>query len=118
MRPLEFNLSFRDLCFRCNGKRSAAGVLSRGIPDPRRHDGDRAESDSDDSVELQVQQEEQERLEAMMMPFLRSARSKRGSGSKKRGHRPAGGTPIAGVAKEREAKAEPALQRGSVSAWS
>ena len=90
-----WNLSFRDLCFRCNGKRTAAGVLSRGIPDPRRHDGDRAESDSDDSVELHVQREEQEQLEAMMMPFLRSTRTKRGSGSKKRGH-PSGGTPFPG----------------------
>ena len=30
----EWNLSFRNLCYRCNGKRTAAGVLSRGIPDP------------------------------------------------------------------------------------
>ena len=111
-----WNLSFRDLCYKCNGKRTAAGVLSRGIPDPRRHDGDRAESDSDDSVGLHVQREEQEQLEAMMKPFLRSTRTKRGSGSKKRGH-PSGGTPSRVAAKERRAKAELAQQRGSVSAW-
>ena len=25
-------LSFRSLCYKCNGKRTAAGVLSRGVP--------------------------------------------------------------------------------------
>ena len=105
-----WNLSFRDLCFRCNGKRTAAGVLSRGIPDPRRHDGDRAESDSDDSVELHVQREEQEQLEAMMRPFLRSTRTKRGSGSKKRGH-PSGGTP------SRDGKGKKGKGRAGAAAW-
>ena len=105
-----WNLSFRDLCFRCNGKRTAAGVLSRGIPDPRRRDGDRAESDSDDSVELHVQREEQEELEAMMMPFLRSTRTKRGSGSKKRGH-PSGGTPSRG------GKGKKGKGRAGAAAW-
>ena len=105
-----WNLSFRDLCFRCNGKRTAAGVFSRGIPDPRRHDGDRAESDSDDSVELQVQREEQEQLEAMMRPFLRSTRTKRGSGSKKRGH-PSGGTPSRG------GKGKKGKGRAGAAAW-
>ena len=50
----EWNLSFRNLCYRCNGKRTAAGVLSRGIPDPKRHDQDRDESDSDDSAEIEL----------------------------------------------------------------
>ena len=102
-----WNLSFRDLCYKCNGKRTAAGVLSRGIPDPRRHDGDRAESDSDDSVGLHVQREEQEQLEAMMKPFLRSTRS----GSKKRGH-PSGGTPSRGGGKGKKGKG-----RAGAAAW-
>ena len=82
----EWNLLFRNLCYKCNGKRTAAGVLSRGVPDPRRHDQDRDESDSDDSAALDVRQEEQEELEATLKPFLRSTRSKRGPGSKKRGN--------------------------------
>ena len=106
-----WNLSFRDLCFKCNGKRTAAGVLSRGIPDPRRHEGDQAESDSDDSVGLHVQREEQEQLEAMMRPFLRSTRTKRGSGSKKRGH-PSGGTPSRGGGKGKKGKG-----RAGAAAW-
>ena len=106
-----WNLSFRDLCYKCNGKRTAAGVLSRGIPDPRRHDGDRAESDSDDSVGLHVQREKQEQLEAMMRPFLRSTRTKRGSGSKKRGH-PSGGTPSRGGGKGKKGKG-----RAGAAAW-
>ena len=60
----KWNLSFRNLCYKCNGKRTAAGVLSRGVPDPRRDGQDRDESDSDDSVALDVRQEEQEELEA------------------------------------------------------
>ena len=48
----EWNLSFRNLCYRCNGKRTAAGVLSRGVPDPRRDEQDRDESDSDDSAAI------------------------------------------------------------------
>ena len=106
-----WNLSFRDLCYKCNGKRTAAGVLSRGIPDPRRHDGDRAESDSDDSVELHVQREEQEQLETMMRPFLRSTRTKRGSGSKKWGHL-SGGTPSRGGGKGKKGKG-----RAGAAAW-
>ena len=105
-----WNLSFRDLCFRCNGKRSAAGVLSRGIPDPRRLGGDRDESDSDDSVKLHVQQEEQERLEATMKPFLRSTRSKRGSGARKRTHPAGGGS--SGSAKGKKGKG-----RAGAAAW-
>ena len=31
----EWNLSFRDVCCKCCTKRSAAGVVSRGVPDPR-----------------------------------------------------------------------------------
>ena len=31
----EWNLSFRNLCYRCNGKRTAAGVLSRASRIPR-----------------------------------------------------------------------------------
>ena len=62
----ERNLSFRNLCYRCNGRRTAAGVISRGVPDPRRHDQDRPESDSDDSAALDVRQEEvQEEWEAL-----------------------------------------------------
>ena len=67
------------------------GVLSRGVPDPRRDDQDRDESDSDDSAAIDLRQEEQEELEATLKPFLRSTRSKRGSGSKKRSN-PSGGT--------------------------
>ena len=47
-------LSFRNLCYRCNGKRTAAGVLSRGIPDPTRDQQDRDESDSDDSAAIEL----------------------------------------------------------------
>ena len=86
-------------------------MLSRGIPDPRRHDGDRAESDSDDSVGLHVQREEQEQLEAMMRPFLRSTRTKRGSGSKKQGH-PSGRTPSRGGGKGKKGKG-----RAGAAAW-
>ena len=89
----EWNLSFRNLCYRCNGRRTAAGVLSRGVPDPRRDDQDRDESDSDDSAAIDLRQEEQEELEATLRPYLRSTRSnaKRGSGSKKRSN-PSGET--------------------------
>ena len=76
----EWNLSFRNLCYRCNGKRTAAGVLSRGIPDPRRDEQDRDESDSDDSAAIDLRREQEEDLEETVMPFLRSTRSKRGSG--------------------------------------
>ena len=72
----EWNLLFRNLCYRCNGRRTAAGVLSRGVPDPRRDDQDRDESDSDDSAAIDLRQEEQEELEATLKPFLRSTRSK------------------------------------------
>ena len=48
-----------------------------------RHDQDRPESESDDSAALEVRQEDP--------ALLRSKRSKRGSGSKKRDH-PYGGT--------------------------
>ncbi|OLP83453.1 hypothetical protein AK812_SmicGene35774 [Symbiodinium microadriaticum] len=68
----EWNLSFRNLCYKCNGRRTAAGVLSRCAPDPRRDDQDRAESDSDDSAALDVRQDEQEDLEATLRPLLRS----------------------------------------------
>ena len=85
----EWNLSFRNLCYRCNGRRAAAGVISRGVRDPRRHDQEPPESDSDDSAALDVRQEEvQEEWEALK-PLLRSGRSKRGPGSKK--PRPAAG---------------------------
>ncbi|CAE7914281.1 unnamed protein product, partial [Symbiodinium sp. KB8] len=77
----EWNLSFRKLCYKCNGRRTAAGVISRGVPDPRRHDQDRPESDSDDSAALDVRQEEvQEEWDALQGP-----------GSKKRDN-PYGGT--------------------------
>ena len=81
----------RSLCYKCNGRRTAAGVISRGVPDPRRHDQDRPESDSDDSAALDVRQEEiQDEWEALQ-PLLRSKRSTRGPGSKKRDN-PYGGT--------------------------
>ena len=83
-------MSFRNLCYRCNGKRTAAGVLSRGIPDPRRHDQDRDESDSDDSAEIELRREQEEELEETVMPFLRANRRQRGSGSKKRSNPPGG----------------------------
>ena len=86
----EWNLSFRNLCYRCNGKRTAAGVLSRGIPDPRRDEQDRDESDSDDSAAIELRQEQEDDLEETVMPFLRSTRTKRGSGSKKRSNPPGG----------------------------
>ena len=37
----EWNLSFRNLCYKCNGKRTAAGVLSRGVPDAAPRSGPR-----------------------------------------------------------------------------
>ena len=86
----EWNLTFRNLCYRCNGKRTAAGVLSRGIPDPRRHDQDRDESDSDDSAEIELRREQEDALEETVLPFLRSNRRQRGSGSKKRSNPPGG----------------------------
>ena len=76
----EWNLSFRNLCYRCNGKRTAAGVLSRGIPDPTRDQQDRDESDSDDSAAIELRREQEEDLEETVKPFLRSTRTKRGSG--------------------------------------
>ncbi|CAE7737264.1 unnamed protein product, partial [Symbiodinium sp. KB8] len=114
----EWNLSFRNLCYKCNGRRTAAGVLSRGVPDPRRNDQDRDESDSDDSAALDLRQEEQEELEATLKPFLRSTRSKRGSGSKKRGN-PYGGTQGGGSkGKYSKGRGEGvAQQRGLVSVW-
>ena len=70
---------------------TAAGVISRGVPDPRRHDQDCPESDSDDSAALDVRQEKvQEEWEALK-PLLRPGRSKTGPGSKKRDN-PYGGT--------------------------
>ena len=114
----EWNLSFRNLCYKCNAKRTAAGVLSRGVPDPRRHDQDRDESDSDDSAALDVRQEEQEELEATLKPFLRSTRSKRGPGSQKRGNpyeRPKAAAPKESI--PRAVGREVAQQRGSVSVW-
>ena len=57
-----------------------------------------------------MQQDEQERLEAMMMPSLRAARSKRGSGSKKRGH-PTGGAPSRG------GKGKKGKSRAGAAAW-
>ena len=86
----EWNLSFRNLCYRCNGKRTAAGVLSRGVPDPRRGGQDRDESDSDDSAAIDLRQDQENDLEETVKPFLRSVRSKRGSGSKKRSNPPGG----------------------------
>ena len=86
----EWNLSFRNLCYRCNGKRTAAGVLSRGIPDPTRNQQDRDESDSDDSAAIELRREQEEDLEETVKPFLRSTRTKRGSGPKKRSN-PCGG---------------------------
>ena len=86
----EWNLSFRNLCYRCNGKRTAAGVLSRGIPDPTRNQQDRDESDSDDSAAIELRREQEEDLEETVKPFLRSTRTKRGSGSKKRTNPPGG----------------------------
>ena len=86
----EWNLSFRNLCYRCNGKRTAAGVLSRGIPDPTRDQQDRDESDSDDSAAIELRREQEEDLEETVKPFLRSTRTKRGSGSKKRTNPPGG----------------------------
>ncbi|OLP87339.1 hypothetical protein AK812_SmicGene31441 [Symbiodinium microadriaticum] len=71
----EWNLSFRNLCYRCNGKRTAAGVLSRGIPDPTRDQQDRDESDSDDSAAIELRREQEEDLEETVKPFLRSTRA-------------------------------------------
>ncbi|CAE7459790.1 unnamed protein product [Symbiodinium microadriaticum] len=109
----EWNLSFRNLCYKRNGRRTAAGVLSRGVPDPRRNDQDRDESDSDDSAALDVRQEEQEELEATLKPFLRSTRSKKGPGSKKRGN-PYGGTQ-GGGSKGKYSKGRGT--RGGAAAW-
>ena len=67
----EWNLSFRKLCYKCNGRRTAAGVISRGVPDPRRHDQDRPESDSDDSAALDVRQEEVQEEWDALQPLLR-----------------------------------------------
>ena len=87
----EWNLSFRNLCYRCNGKRTAAGVLSRGVPDPRRDEQDRDESDSDDSAAIDLRRSRRTILRR------RSSRSSappgpcmRGSGSKKRSNPPGG----------------------------
>ncbi|CAE7613639.1 unnamed protein product, partial [Symbiodinium microadriaticum] len=77
----EWNLSFRNLCYRCNGKRTAAGVLSRD-------EQGRDESDSDDSAAIDLRRGQEEDLEETVMPFLRSTRTKRGSGSKKRSNLP------------------------------
>ena len=38
---LKWNLSFRQLCFRCSTPLRLAEVVSRGIPDPRRAEGRR-----------------------------------------------------------------------------
>ena len=72
----EWNLSFRDVCYKCCTKRSAAGVVSRGVPDPRRHSGAPEESDSDDSAALSEVQEHHEDLDSIK-PLLRKS-SKRG----------------------------------------
>ena len=65
-------------------------MLSRGIPDPRRNEQDRDESDSDDSAAIGLHQEQEDDLEETVLPFLRSTRTKRGSGSKKRSNPPGG----------------------------
>ena len=109
----EWNLSFRNLCYRCNGKRTAAGVLSRGIPDPRRHDQDRDESDSDDSAEIELRREHEEELEETVLPFLRANRRQRGSGSKKRSNPPGGAQ--GGGQKGKYAKGRGG--RGGAAAW-
>ena len=105
----EWNLAFRNMCYKCNGRRSAAGVLSRGVPDPRRDD----QSDSDDSAVIDTRQEEQEELEATLRPYLRSTRSKNGSGSKKRSN-PSGGTQ-GGGSKGKYSKGRGT--RGGAAAW-
>ncbi|CAE7685788.1 pol [Symbiodinium sp. KB8] len=110
----EWNLSFRNLCYRCNGKRTAAGVLSRGIPDPRRNEQDRDESDSDDSAAIDLRREQEDDLEETVMPFLRSTRTKRGSGSKKRSNPPGGAQGGGGVAAALAAPVLLSIQRGSV----
>ena len=61
-------MSFRDLCYKCNGRRTAAGVVSRGVPDPRRHDQNAPESDFSEQAEEEYES---------MRPLLRSNRSKR-----------------------------------------
>ena len=68
-------MSFRDLCYKCNGRRTAAGVVSRGVPDPRRHDQNAPESDS--SAALDDLEEQAEEEYESMRPLLRSNRSKR-----------------------------------------
>ncbi|CAE7896597.1 pol, partial [Symbiodinium necroappetens] len=55
-----------------------------------RDEQDRDESDSDDSAAIDLRQEQEDDLEETVKPFLRSTRSKRGSGSKKRSN-PSGG---------------------------
>ena len=74
---------------------------------------DRDESDSDDSAAIDLRQEEQEDLEATVKPFLRSIRSKRGSGSKKRSN-PSGGTQ-GGGSKGKYSKGRGT--RGGAAAW-
>ena len=113
----EWNLSFRNLCYRCNGKRTAAGVLSRGIPDPRRDEQDRDESDSDDSAAIDLRQEQEDDLEETVKPFLRSTRSKRGSGSKKRSNPPGGAQGGGSKVKFPKGSGGVAQQRGLVSVW-
>ena len=64
-------------------------VSSRAVfPDPRRDEQGRDESDSDDSAAIDLRRGQEEDLEETVMPFLRSTRTKRGSGSKKRSNLP------------------------------
>ena len=115
----EWNLSFRNLCYRCNGKRTAAGVLSRGIPDPTRNQQDRDESDSDDSAAIELRREQEgPRGDGRVKPFLRST-GPRGAPALRSGPTRLE-EPKAEARKgssPRAAGREVAQQRGSVSVW-
>ena len=51
----EWNLSFRQLCFRCSTPLRLAEVVSRGIPDPRRgEERDSGSESSQDELEYEI----------------------------------------------------------------
>ena len=75
----EWNLSFRQLCFRCSTPLRLAEVVSRGIPDPRRgEERDSGSESSQDELEYEILLANRAMDQETIQPLLRSKHKKRG----------------------------------------
>ena len=75
----EWNLSFRQLCFRCSTPLRLAEVVSRGIPDPRRGEERNSGSESSqDELEHEILLANRAMDEETIQPLLRNKHKKRG----------------------------------------